>query len=111
VIVTLTTTLVMQMSADYVVGVVAMGDGFVAAPGPMLVFDGMTSAVVPRCMFRRIGSAHRNYVIVDMIAVKIVHVAVVQVVRVSLVLDAAVSAPWPVPMRMVAVSVALLSHD
>lgn len=78
---------VMEMAIDEIVDVIAMGNCLMAASRAMLVTGFVTGAEVIRRASRRIGLTHLDHVLVDMIAVRLMQVAVVQVVDMVAVLD------------------------
>jgi predicted ATPase len=97
---------VMQMAVDQIVHVIAMRHGFVAAAGTVNVIGWMSATVVARRARRGIGCAHWDLVFVHMIAVRMMQVAIVQVVRVPIVLDRGVAAARAVLMIVVSVDIA-----
>lgn len=60
----------------------------------------ITGALGSRAL-RRVCGIHRKHVLVDMIPVLRVHVAVVQIVRMSLVLNLSMPAVLPMDVRMI----------
>jgi hypothetical protein len=91
---------VMQMSVHQVIDMVAMGYGFVAASRTMLVTGLVPGTGVLRGATSRIGCVHRDRVFVVMAFVRMVQVAVVQVVDVVVMPDGGVPAAFAVAMRM-----------
>jgi hypothetical protein len=83
---------VVQVAADEVIGVVAVGHGLVAAAGAVLVGLVVAVAGVGRRAGGRVGGADRQAVLLDAAAVGVVQVAVVQVIDVVFVLDGGVAA-------------------
>lgn len=92
---------VVQVPKHEVVGVVAVGDGVVttARTVDVVVFVGAAS-VIGRARVG-VGGAHRERVVVVVVAVTVVKMAVVQVVDVAVVLDALVAAARAVDMTRV----------
>jgi hypothetical protein len=74
------------------------------------VISRVARAVVGGRAARRVRAADGNRVIVDMIAVRVMHVAAVQEVFVAFVLDLLVAAVRAVLMRMVLVGLVLIGH-
>jgi hypothetical protein len=106
----LTTLLVMQVSIDHVVGVVAVRDSFVATADSMVVVSAMTVATIFRRGPGGIGFGYSYPVLVDMAFVNVVHVAIVQIVGVSFVLNCGMAAAGSVLVRVVVVGFAMWSH-
>jgi hypothetical protein len=108
VIVAMTAMRMMQVAIDQVVDMVAMRHGGVAAAGTVLVALLMTAAVVVRRAGIRIGSAHLDHVLVDMVFVRVMQVAVVKIVHVIAVPDSCVAAARTVLVRMVVMDLMLV---
>ncbi len=94
---------VMQMVADEVVDVVAVGYRFVSAAGAVLVvrivpLRGRYGVTV------RVLAGHVEFVLVDMILVWMVQVTVVKIIDVVAVLDRLMPATWAVNVVMFLVS-------
>ena len=87
---------VVQVIADEIVDVVAVGNLLVTARGPVLMRGIMRAAGVLGGAAGGIGVGDVEDVLVDVIAVWVVQVAVVQVVGVAVVLDRLVAAPGTV---------------
>lgn len=85
VIVAMVAVVMMQVPAGPVVGVGAVRNGGVSAARAMLVAFGMNAAFVPGFAFLRVGVADSDDVVVDVIAVLMVQMPVVQVVLVTVV--------------------------
>ena len=85
-IVTVITVGVVQVALYQVIDVIPMGHRLVAAVGPVLVRFIMSVALVVRCASFRVGRVHFKAMIVHVIAVCVMHVAIVQIVCVSVVL-------------------------
>lgn len=91
---------VMEMPANQIVDMIAVRNSFVAAARAVLV-----SGIVPRTGVigragRGIGRAHFDGVLIDMIAMRLMQVAVVQVVHMIAVLDGHMAAARPVDVGM-----------
>jgi hypothetical protein len=63
---------VMQMTVDQVVGVIAVGHGFMTATGTMLVVFIMAAATVLRCAAVGVGRCDLDHMLIDMIAMHVV---------------------------------------
>jgi hypothetical protein len=102
--------LMVQVSIDQVVGVIAMWDSFVSASRAVFVVSVVGLAFVPRLGDHRILDAHAQPVLVDVSFMNIVQMAVVQVVGVAFVFDGGVPASRTVLVRVVAVNFAFVCH-
>lgn len=96
----------MQVPVNEVVHVIAVRDRFVAAVGAVNVVGRMAAAVVAWRAVRWIGRGHGDAVFVNMIAVGMMQVTIVQVVRVAVVLDRGVAAAWTMLMIVVSMDIA-----
>jgi hypothetical protein len=97
----------MQVPLDQKVDVVAMRDGLVPAAGAVLV-----AALDVRRAAGRIRRADRDRMLVDVIAVHVMQVAVVQIVDMTLVADRRVPAARAMLVRVVGVMLLCASgHD
>lgn len=81
-----------QVAADEVVGVIAVGHGFVAAAGAVLMALLVFAAVVSRRARGRIGAADFELVLLDVLAVLMVQMAVVEIIDVAVVFHRGVAA-------------------
>jgi hypothetical protein len=109
VVVTLTPFRMMEMSTHQIVGVVAVWNRFVAASGSMLVVLIVTTAIMSgraRCGITR---AYGDHMLINMAGMQVVHVSVMEIIRVSFVFNGSVSATRAVLMRMAVVPIAC--HD
>jgi hypothetical protein len=93
----------MQMAVDQIVDVVAVRDSLVPTSGTMHVRPVMPAAPVPVCTAVGIGSRYLDGVLVDVIAVHMVQMAVVQVVDVIAVADGRVPTGLAVLVRVIRV--------
>jgi hypothetical protein len=107
VIVTVRAVRVMQVPRHQVVGVVGVRDNLVPAVRAVSVRLVVRPAGVPGCAGRWVRSSRGQRALVDVVAVYVMQVAVMQVVGVVAVLDLFVSAPRRVPMIMSTVGVVL----
>jgi hypothetical protein len=82
----------MQVTFHQVIRVIAVGYRLVAAAGSMGVLLPMGAARVVRRAGRRIGTADRESVLVDVTGVGVMQVSVVQIVDVPFVLNRDVAA-------------------
>jgi len=92
-----------QMPGDEVVDVIAVRHGLVPATGPVYVCVLMAAAVMPGRALVRILRADRDPVLVDMAAMRMVQVAIVQVIDMALVQDRRVAAMCAVLVVVVGV--------
>jgi len=92
---------IMQMAADQIVSMISMRYGFMAASGSVHMFLLMHSAFVPRCAFFRICFCHGYDMLINMIAMGVVQMPVVQIVDVVVVNYTCMSAFRPVRMSMI----------
>ena len=83
---------VVQVAIDEVVDVVAMRHRFVAAAGAVHVSRFVAAAVVFRRAGVRVGGTDGDDVFVNVVAMRVMQVAVVQVINVAFVLDGGVAA-------------------
>jgi len=91
---------VVEMPVDQIVNMIAVRNRFVAAAGTVLV-----SGIVPRAgVIRRAGHGisrtHFDGVLIYVIPVRLMQVAVVQVVHMIAVLDGHMAAPGPMDVGM-----------
>ena len=98
-VVAVVTVRMVQMAIDEVIDVVAMRHRFVAAAGAMHV----AVAVMVGGADVRVGGADGDGVFIDVVAVRVVQVAVVQVINVAFVLDGGVAAACAVLVFVVGV--------
>ena len=92
--------LVMQAAIDEIVDVIAMGDGFMAATRPVDVARLVTLMAVLRRALIRVRLAHLDDVLVDAVAVRVVQMAVMQIVDMVAMAHGRVPAIGPVIVRM-----------
>jgi len=92
VVVTVPLVQVVEVAGDEVVDVVAVRKRFVAAVGPVLVACGVSRARVAMRATIRVRPTYRQTMLVDMTAVHVVKVALVEIVGVPFVTDRLVSA-------------------
>jgi hypothetical protein len=86
-IVTVTAVGMVQMTGDEIVDMVAMWDGFVTAAGSMNVSGIMSGAAMVRRATIRVLVAHFNRMFVHMIGVRMVKMAVVEIIHMITVPD------------------------
>jgi hypothetical protein len=86
----------MEMTIDQVVGVVPMGNGVVAAAGPVPVRRRVRPARVAGRTAVGVFRADRDRVLVEVVAMRVVQVTVVQIVAMAVVFDGLVATPLPV---------------
>lgn len=83
---------VVQMAIDQIVDMVAMRHGFMAATGPMDMAGGMAGARMVRRASDRIGRRRFDMVFIDMIAVQVMQMPVMQIIDMALVADGGMAA-------------------
>jgi hypothetical protein len=91
----------MQVAVDQVVDMVAMRYRFVAAAGAVHVVGRMAAADVARGTDRRIRRIDGDHMLIDMVAVEVMQVAIVQVVDVAFVLDRRVATAGTMDVRVI----------
>jgi hypothetical protein len=89
---------VVQMSRHDVVGVISVRDALVPTACTVNVRRFVALAAVPRRTRRWVVSADRDHVLVDVVAVHMMEMTIVNVVLVAVVLDGRVAAVWSVLM-------------
>jgi hypothetical protein len=99
-----------QVAFHQIVRMVAMADGFMPAVGPMNVIGAMRPALVVRGTAILIRGAGSQCVFVDMIAMHVVKMTVVEIVDVALVANGRMAAVRTMGMRMSFLFHAGLSH-
>jgi hypothetical protein len=109
-IVAVTVVHVVQVPADDVVRVIAVRDGFVAAPEPMGVAIVVAGAGVCGGARRRVLAADGERVLIDVVSVDMVEMPVVEVVLVTFVLDGSVPAAGAVNVVVLGVGLVLAAH-
>lgn len=92
---------VMQMIANPIVYMVAVRYGLMAAARPMLVIRVMAAALMVGGTPIRIGVAYCKDVLIDVIAVHVVEVAIMQKVNMSLMVHGDVAAIGPVLVSVI----------
>jgi hypothetical protein len=83
---------VMQVILDQVINVIAMRNSLMPAVRAMNVILVVSSTLVVGSAVRRIGAAHLDLVLVDMIALHTVQMAIVKIVDMAIVLYCRMSA-------------------
>jgi hypothetical protein len=94
-----------QVAIDQIIDMVAVRHGLVAATGAVPVVLRMLAAIVSGRAALRIGGAHGDGVLVEMIFVGVMKMAVMKIVDVALVSDRRMTATRTVLVRMVAMDV------
>ena len=111
VIVTMGPVWMVQVALHQIVHMVAVRDGFMPTVRAVDVVGLMRSAVVVGCTTILVGFAGFQFVFVHMVSVKVVQMAVVQIIGVSIVLDSRVTTIGTVDMGMPFMSYAGFRHD
>jgi hypothetical protein len=96
VLVTVVAMRMMQVPVHQIVDMVAVGDRLMPAGGTVLV-----GALYVRRAARRIGRVDADDMLIDVVAMHVVHMAVVQVVDVPVMADGSMAAAGAVLMGMV----------
>jgi hypothetical protein len=94
---------VMQVAVDEIINVVAMRYGLVPATGAMLVPGLMSLAPVLRRAAVRVLAGHLDHMLVDVIAMHVMQMSIVEIIDVVAVPDCGVAASRPVLMRVIGV--------
>ena len=111
-VVAMVTVRMVQVAVDQVVDVVTVRDGFVATTGTMDVVGLMAAALVLGGAAVGIGGRDGDHVLVDVVAMRMVQVTVVQVVDMTVMPDGRVAAAGAMGVVMVGVMGQLaFAHD
>ena len=100
VIITMAPMLVVEMTGHEIVGVIAVRNRFMPAAWAVTVSGVVTAAGVSIRTFLGVFGIHRQLVFVDMIAMYIVHVAIVKEALVPIVRDGRMAAVGSMLMRV-----------
>ncbi len=98
----------MQVAVDKEVDMVAVRHGLVAAARPVPVALIVTGADVIGRAGAGIAGAHLEDMLVDMAAVRVMEMAVVQIVDVITMLDRSMAAGWAMLVRVVGVNLVVV---
>ncbi len=98
--ITMAAMLIMKVATDNVVDMIAMRHGMVPTLGMMSMLPFVLLAGVARCARDGITRADVNRMLVDMVAMQMVHVTIVQIVVMIAMHDGVVSALRAVRMLM-----------
>jgi hypothetical protein len=101
---------VVKMAGDAIIHVVAVRHRLVAAAGAMHMARFMTGAAMFGGAAVRIFACYLHHVLVDVIVMRVVEVAIMQIVYVAAVADGGMSAARTMPMRMVGVGLGRASR-
>ncbi|WP_290783870.1 hypothetical protein [Halomonas sp.] len=94
VIVTVIPMGVMEVAIHQVIDVITVGDRLMATPGAVDMVGVMALTLMLRGAAVRIGITDADHVFVDMVLVRVMKMAVMQIVDVAIVLDGGVTAAW-----------------
>ena len=94
---------IMQMSVDQIINMVAMRYCLMPTVRPMHMLGWMSGALMSGCAALRIGRCYANHMFIDMAFMRMMQMAVVQIIDVAIVHDPGVAALRP--MRMIVVFV------
>lgn len=103
VVIAVIAVLVMKATVDEIIGVVIMRNCFVTAARAVNVSLVVADMIDERVAAGRIGCAHLDHMLIDMIAMRMVEMSVVQVIDMVTVLDSQVAAVGAMLMVMVIV--------
>ncbi len=92
---------VMKVPIHQVIKMVAMRNCLVSTLRPMHMVSRMPRAIVPRGTVLRIERGYANHMFIDMVFMRIMQMAVMQVVDVAIVHDSGVAAFQPMAMVMI----------
>ena len=110
VIVAVVAVRMMQVAADQVVGVPGVRHRLVPAVRPVAVEGVVSAAGVAGGAHARVDCGRGEFVVIHMVAVRVVEVPVVEVIRVAVVLDGGVPAAHAVGVRVPLVGLASAAH-
>lgn len=91
---------VMKVPIDQVINMVAMRNCLVSTLRPMHMTRRMPRAIVPGGAILWVGRGYANHMFIDMVFMRIMQMAVMQVVDVAIVHDSGVAAFQPMEMIM-----------
>ena len=111
VVVTVTAVRVMQVAVDQEIGVVVVRHSHVAAGRTVLVGLVVAAATVLRGALGRVDRVDGQLVLLDVLAVDVMQMAVVQIIDVAIVLDGRVAAVGAVLVRVVRMNRLSSCHD
>ncbi len=97
-----------KMAVDQIVGMVAMGHGFVPASGSMNMSGLVSATVVVRSASVGILCADFQSMLVDMTCMRMMQVAVMQKIDVPVVSDCRMTAVHAMPMMMMMMMMAMV---
>ncbi len=92
---------VVQVAVDQVIDMVAVGNRLMAATRAMNVVGGMAATLVAGCAALGVLAVGFQYVFVDMIAMHVMQVPIMQIIDMSIVFDCRMAAARLVLMVMV----------
>ena len=110
VIVAVTIVRMVQMSVHQIVNVIAMRHGFMAATLAVHMIRRVAGAFMWRAT-GRVGVAHLDHMLIEMVPVGAVQMAIVQVIGVIAMTHRRVAAALPVHMRMAFVKLMMIPQD
>ena len=97
-----------QVAVHQVIHMIAVGNLLVATGRAVAMILLMPSAFVLRRASREVGRRDLQDVVIHVVAMNVMEVAIVQVIRVAVVLDGNVAAPWSVLVSMARMHLAVL---
>jgi len=95
-----------QMAIDQIIHVVTVRDHFMPTSGAVDVIDVVAGAAVSRSARGRIGRAHHNAVFIDVVAMREMQVAIVQIINMVIMANGGMAAIGTVLVGVICVLVA-----
>jgi len=92
VVVAMVTVREVQMPIDQIIHVVIVRDHFMPAAGAVDVIDVVTGATVSRSARGRIGRAHHNDVLIDVVAMRDMQMAIMQIINMVIMVNGGMAA-------------------
>jgi hypothetical protein len=102
--------LMVQPSLDQIVGMVAMGHRLVATTRPVDVILAMSVGPLALVAAIRVLIGDFDHMLVDMVLMRVVQMAIVQIIDMSFMPNGSVAAFRPVHVRMIGVGLVLTRH-
>jgi hypothetical protein len=100
-VIAMTVVRIMEMSVDQIINMVAMRHGLVSTLRPMDMPRRMSCAIMPGGAVLRVGRGYANHMFIDMVLMRMMQMAVVQVVDMAFVHDSGVAALRSMRMIMI----------
>lgn len=100
-VIAMTIVRIMEVPIDQIVNMVSMRDRLVPTLRPMHMLRRMSRAIMPGGAVLRIGRGYANHMFIDMVCMRMMQVAIVQVIDVAIVHKTGVAAVRSVSMIMI----------